>query len=237
MVDLVNVRKQDWNYGQNQEKNWTPLQHTRLQVTTKSGYTYTLKHAVGASDPRVKGVKKAVETVTAAGFALPPLEFRVSDVNSNVAIKGDAQGNFSVVVYIGGAAIHHDKKVITQKESGVVGGQGMNRGVAHQIYDGTQRWFGNPKQHAMAVVVVIHELGHVMHESNDAQSHWKSMMPDYMTDTWKAPSKEVSQYAGKSGGELVAEVFAGTLSGKKYSANVVNAYRALGGAEAPNFFA
>ena len=230
------IRGAGWNYGQNQERNFNHAPARPFICTTRNGYHYTLKYSVGFDDPRVQGVINAVEAVPALNFPLPKIEFRVNPACGNIAIKGGAAGNFSVIVYIGGAAIHQDKKVFTHKLSGVVGGQGMNRGVAHQIYDNTQRWFGNPRQHAMAATVVFHELGHVLREATDADMHWESMNPEYRPDVWKVPSRSVSQYAGKSGGELVAGVFAGTMAGKKYPGAVVAAYRALHGPEVARFF-
>ena len=76
-----------------------------------------------------------------------------------------------------------------------------------------------------AAQVVHHELGHALH------SQWRS----YITaSSWrikgaKVIARQVSKYAATTPAEFVAETFAGLVSGKVYSPEVLLLYRKVGG--------
>ena len=83
--------------------------------------------------------------------------------------------------------------------------------------------------------IVYHEIGHFLHEKT-------ALKPEMAKEIWNKLGydtdllKEVGSYAMMGdrfeiniGKEFVAEVFAGMLSGKKYSKKVMSLYEALGG--------
>jgi len=118
-----------------------------------------------------------------------------------------------------------------QIEGGVSAG-GRARGIADHIYDGTTNWFGNPKQVAMTTTVIIHELGHVLHEFSSPGIFWNAKVnataQAYFALVRLAQATAVSQYATTNALEFVAESFAGMMMSMTYSPNVVIAYGALG---------
>lgn len=84
--------------------------------------------------------------------------------------------------------------------------------------------------------VIYHEIGHFLHEKT-------SLQPEIARNVWSEMTKngmdtdllfEAGEYAMKGdilgkGREFVAEVFAGMLTGKRYSQKVMNVYNALRG--------
>ena len=86
----------------------------------------------------------------------------------------------------------------------------------------------------MSTAVVIHEMGHVLHEYSSPGVFWDlkveaSAAPYNAATGWPAASLEVSQYATTNAMEFVAETFTGIQLGKTYSPTVMAAYAALGG--------
>ena len=210
---------------------------------TISGVQVSIEVETGDGDAQLKQdcLEKGVQLVAAAGFALPDLSFYLTNAAGVecVAFMGNAAGARHAQIFLGPKLVIKNPKD-KRAAVAVVGGSGTKgaRGIADQEYDGTQRWFGNPKLHAQGTTIVVHELGHVLHELMDEQSFWTHHEPATMAGPaiWGAASVEVSQYATKLPLEFCAEVFAGTIAGKKYSQTVKIAYRALGGPEVPNFF-
>ena len=81
----------------------------------------------------------------------------------------------------------------------------------------------------LCTAIVVHEIGHLLHESEDDAAFWGEMpgFPDGLTplDIYQS----VSAYAATNTKELVAEVFLGRVFGKAYPPKIMDAYRALGG--------
>lgn len=81
---------------------------------------------------------------------------------------------------------------------------------------------------------IIHELGHALTSGSvsDRRNHdsWTRTYGDSAKYVQGVASK-VSEYATRSPAEFVAETFAGLVHGQKYDAEVMQAYRTLGGRE------
>lgn len=188
---------------------------------------YTDQGTQGDGKLKITGIERAVKMITDKGFALPTLRFILTGADGveNVAFMGDSAGQRAAVVYLGPKIGQQNKKHLTQ-------------GVSDAVYDGTQRFFGNPKQTAMVTTVVIHELAHVLHELTAEDQFWTNHEAATMASplVWGMAAAKVSQYAQKLPLEFVAEAFTGIMVGKKYDQEVKVCYRALGGPEVPGFF-
>lgn len=185
-----------------------------------------------------KSIDTAVRDIVAAGHALPPLLFYLtSGAVPNVAMKTYNAGNPEPVIFLGPNMWAKNPKA-AGPNPGVQGGIGTAgpRGVANQCYDGTTRFFGNPKQKAQGAAIVIHELGHILHEINSPGTFWEiqiqteGQQPITSSPTWAGQAPKVSHYACNNCLEFVAETFTGILCGKNYDANVTAAYNGAGGA-------
>ena len=190
------------------------------------------------SSIHMKSIRTAVEDVVGVGHRLPSLDFYLTSCVDvpNVAMKTYTAGTHTPVIFLGPKM--WAKNVQMPKSAGaVVGGLGTAgpRGVADQAYDGTNRFFGNPKQKAQGATIVIHELGHVLHEHLNPGIFWEEMAAVYAlarspnAPAWTNEANKVSAYAMNNPLEFVAEVFAGRLIGKVYPDTTIAAYDALGG--------
>lgn len=190
------------------------------------------------AEDKQKALLSAIEIVVAAGHAITDLTVYLSD-DANVqtiAFVGSTAGDREPTIFLGGKAgktsckAKGDQPVVIQ---GGIGAGGRERGIADQQYDGTARWFGNPKRLALMEATMIHELGHVLHEQHDPSMFWDlkaSVIPPAVAGSgWLNAALDVSQYATKGPLEFVAEVFTGRLLGKVYTATVDNAYAAANG--------
>ena len=154
----------------------------------------------------------------------------------NIAHVGNAAGGQSITIFLG-PRVHHRQRAMRnppiQVEGGITAGN-RARGIADHSYDGTTVWFGNPKQVAMTAAVIIHEMGHVLHEFSSPGIFWDlkvdaSAQPYAALVGWPAQALAVSQYATTNALEFVAETFTGMMLGKTYAPVVIAAYGALGG--------
>lgn len=185
----------------------------------------------GGRKLKLEAIDKALRAVVAKGFELPDLTFYCTSAAGVpcVAYMGDVAGNPRYTVFMGPKTGQHNPQA-RGPNGGMPGGLGTSgmRGIADQVYDGTQRWFGNPKMHAHATTVVIHELGHVLHDVQSAAQFW-----DYKLNRdpggYVNHASNVSHYATTNALEFVAETFAGVMSGKRYGGTGMAAYGAVGG--------
>lgn len=186
---------------------------------------------------KMQAIDTALTSLAAKGFTLPRLEFQCSAADVPcVAYMGDAKGAECYTIFIGPKTGVHNPQIT---QNGVPGGLGKNgpRGIADQVYDGTQRWFGNPRMHSHATTVVIHEIGHVLHERSAGAMFWdlKLGRQDKATTAGViGKGCDVSLYATNNALEFVAETFAGCMSGKRYSESVMEFYRSVGGPFPPS---
>lgn len=185
----------------------------------------------GGGSLKLTATDRALRAVIGRGFRLPALSIYFSAATGVpcVAFMGNAAGNAEYTIFMGPKTGQHNPQ--TGTAPGLVGGVGASgeRGVADQMYDGTNRWFGNPKRHAHATCVMVHEIGHVLHDVASPGQFW-----DYKKGRaaagWLAHASDVSHYATKNPLEMVAETFCGSILGKTYPGGVGVAYANLGGA-------
>lgn len=79
---------------------------------------------------------------------------------------------------------------------------------------------------------ILHEVGHAMHLRNVGREQYRKLDAIIFTaDEKSAIAKEVSRYAATNARELVAEVYAGHVTGKTYSPQLTSLYKAMGGPE------
>ncbi|MGY2288467.1 hypothetical protein ACW9H6_01415 [Pseudomonas sp. SDO528_S397] len=187
---------------------------------------------------KLKAVDMALALLAAKGFTLPSIEFQFTDAEGVpcVAYMGNATGGSQYTIFMGPKTGVHNPLTL---QNGVPGGLGKDgpRGLADQVYDGTQRWFGNPRMHNHAATVVIHEIGHVLHEISAGPLFWDLKLGRQDTATVSgvvSKGCDVSLYATNNALEFVAETFAGCLSGKTYSEQVMAFYRSVGGPFPPS---
>jgi hypothetical protein len=237
---ITTRRKNEFTQVQAQEALVGPVK-SAMNMTVE-GVSLIVKMCDDADrQKKLDALKKAVSLVRKSGRAVPPMTVYVSSAADvvNVAFIGDAAGNAEVTVFLGpNAGLYICKIKGTSKN--VKGGQGAfgqgqnrQRGIADQAYDGTNIWFGNPKQAALITATIIHEIGHVAHEAASPGIFWDLKGGEGAASAsgtgWVDAAFKVSQYGTKNPLEFVAEVFTGIVLGKTYDAKVMQAYQALGG--------
>jgi len=161
-----------------------------------------------------------------------------------IAYMGESADDRSYVLFLGDQMTTKTPVTLSEKASQIKGGFGSaERGVADQAYDKTRMstlnpkrwWLGEAKYQqakvtAKMTTVVVHELGHILHEREHSESFWthKTTWGDEGRPPAQQASK-VSQYATKSKLEYVAEVFTGLIMGIHYPQDVIDVYLQLGG--------
>jgi hypothetical protein len=173
------------------------------------GKTFTIFKDSGDPDltKKVAAVKEAIRLIDAKGVAIPT-GLRVYCTNAyaaqNRAFHRDGQWNEVAMVILGPKA--------------VTGGRA-------DAMSGTNLGGCNPP-----TITCIHEIGHILHEHGAGDVFWETGSP---LSGKAASAGEVSGYAGQNGKEFVAEVFAGKVLGKAFSAAVNNEYAGFGGPAVP----
>jgi hypothetical protein len=162
-----------------------------------------------------------------------------------IAYMGEAADNRNYVLFLGDQMTAKTAVTMSEKASQIKGGFGSaERGVADQAYDKKRMstlnpsrwWLGEAKYQqrklsAKMMTVVVHEIGHILHEREHRASFWTHKTT--WGDEGRPPSTQaskVSQYATKSKLEYVAEVFTGLVTGIHYDQDVIDVYLELGGA-------
>lgn len=219
-LDFAELQIRDHKMG-SQSIVYTTIEGVRVSIANETGS--------GHSGIKTHSIREAIKLIVKKGFQLPDLDFRLASSTDveNVAFMAGAGGKRKATVFLGGKYWS--------------GGKATGReGVAGQVYDGTQIWFGNPKQKAQGVAIVVHELGHVLHEISAPDIFWSNKtlktgaVGNPNPSVWGGAAVKVSQYSAVGQMtclEFVAEAFAGAVMGKKYDAEVKKAYAACGGPE------
>jgi hypothetical protein len=181
---------------------------------------------------------------TRTGIQLGALQLYLGTNCRCIAYMGESGGNRDYVLFLGDQMLVKTAVAVSEKKSGVKGGFGtQERGVADQQYDSKRMSTLNParwvmskedyqarKVEAKAIAVIVHELGHILHERGDDANFWR--LKTTWGDEGRPPAHiavQVSQYATKSQLEFVAEVFTGLVYGKHYSPAVMTQYQTYGG--------
>ena len=182
------------------------------------------------------------------GQLLPALNLYLGAPCRCIAYLGENGGNRSYSMFLGDQMLVKTAVAMSEKDSKVKGGYGVaERGVADQAYDKQRmspmnpaRWikgeqaYKEAKLHAKAVAVIVHEIGHLLHESNDSAKFWalkrEKNVEGAANDRPPADlAVQVSQYATKSKLEYTAEVFTGLIYGQHYTPAVMAKYVEYGG--------
>jgi hypothetical protein len=175
-----------------------------------------------------------------------------------IAYLGETGGNRSYTLFLGDQMMQKTAKSGTQADAVFTGGFGMGgeRGIADQVYDDKRkstwnpaRWFMSDYQKskvsAKMCAVVVHEMGHILHEGTGGATYWGLKMMRRADDLHaqtdaaaddRPPANiavKVSQYATKSKLEFTAEVFTGLVYGKQYDDDVLQTYVRYGGSSFP----
>ncbi|WP_051963068.1 minor capsid protein [Deinococcus misasensis] len=79
--------------------------------------------------------------------------------------------------------------------------------------------------------LIFHEIGHHLHRQNSPNRFKNSAKQKPGLKLQETIRREVSRYAAVNMQEFVAEVYVGLRTGKKYSREIMAAYRAFGGVE------
>jgi hypothetical protein len=82
-------------------------------------------------------------------------------------------------------------------------------------------------------ITVIHELGHIIHERFMGDNFWLTLGGTVPPAELPNLDTRVSQYATTGKKEFVAEVFAGSIIGMKFPADIMAMYHRLGGPMLP----
>lgn len=176
---------------------------------------YAVEKGDKLSSKKITAMKNAIKKVDALGFDLPDhMNFIISQSEQvrNVAFLGDQDGGRKITVFLG--------PKLFQVNDGRLG----PKGVADD--EGS----GKPE------AVIIHELGHVLHELLDPAGFWAMKDP-------KAPqapplaSADVTAYSRTNKLEYIAEVFTGVVVKNKYPKAVFDEYKQLGGPSNAKFVA
>lgn len=169
------------------------------------GQSYTIYK--DSADPnltaKVAAVHRAIKTIKDKGVNIPQ-DLRVYCTNAfeaqNRAFQRDANWNPVAYIILGSAAL--------------VGGR--TDALSATGFDG----FDKP------TITTIHEIGHILHERSLGDAFWAT--GSIIAGKANTGSK-VSGYAGQNKKEFVAEVFAGTMIGKVFPADVLAEYNQFGG--------
>lgn len=238
IIAINNYRNREWKQTLGYMAN-VAIGSLKISNSTVSGVQVRVRQETAdtLAGLHKSSIDSAVRDVVAAGHALPDLDFYLcsNGLIPNVAMKVYTGDTPKPIIFLGPNM--WAKNAMQPGTNGVVtGGLGFGmRGVANQAYDGTQRWFGNPKIKAQGATIVIHELAHILHEINNPGVFWEELQAAEAQNAspngagWQAQSVDVSHYAGKNALEFVAEVFAGKIIGKVYPDTVMDVYRNLGG--------
>lgn len=200
------------------------------QIGAVKGWTKTVFRVAGVTvtsfadenelryDDKMLAVDSAISKVVALGIVLP-ISIKVYCTGStnigrlqmkNVAFQRGVSGARD-------ASIVLSPKVLNYEWASALNGLCTQP----DIYDQT------PK--GLCTAIVVHELGHLLHEIQDEDLFW-GRMPEFPNglkplDIFRC----VSAYAASNPKELVAEVFLGRVFGKNFEPFIIEAYRALGG--------
>ena len=226
------------------QKLTTPLQQKALHI---GGTAVDARISADEQNEKLKTetLTKALGLVHAkTGIQLPALTLYLGANCRCIAYMGESGGNRDYVLFLGDQMLTKTAVAMSASKSGVKGGYGTaERGVADQRYDAARKMHINPtrlfaktedyqasKVAAKAVAVIVHELGHILHESSGHDKFWE--LKTTWGDDGRPPAHlavQVSQYATKSQLEFVAEVFTGLVFGQHYAQAVLDQYAAYGG--------
>jgi hypothetical protein len=164
-------------------------------------------------DAKLTGIKVGLTRVTSRGFSFANgIHFYCTNMAgvASIAFHRSFTGGRQASVLLGNSCVDASNP-------------GMFAGIAHNLAP-----LGGANYCA---AVVVHELGHNLHERANEGFFWDGAAAGAAEPT----AGTVSNYATKNALEFVAEVFTGKMYGKNYSDVVMAAYAGYGGPNNPNF--
>jgi len=231
--------------------NRAQLQGTQIQLPPEIISGFNIQIALDSSDQRVEdkyaALRRAIELVGQrvpnAFNGLPNLPvFFGLNVKCEACWEPERNGG-SASLFLGDRMMFQANKVEPGQDRTYGQGKKGPRGVADQIYDEKRKFKGNParwwksmrnqyqasKASAKATAVVIHEIGHILHEQRAPLRFWNNKKVG--ADPVPANiAMQVSSYLFNNNfDEFVAEVFTGLVHGRHYSPEVLEAYENQGG--------
>lgn len=227
---------------QGRQAQWVDVQTSNAKTASTFVATQTINgtQVVLEYEPGYVHAKKmrkaavaAVQRVQAHGRVVPDLRVVITAAQvPNIAFIGDAAGNQTVTIFLGPKAMIQNPKAKPSNKHLIKGGMGVaaGRGVPDHVYDFSSSMLDRPK--ARAEAIMVHELGHVLHEAASTNIFWNLKQDiNQVHQPGAANSAEVSHYVvfQQNCLEFVAEVFTGTMFGETYSTAVNNEYAACGG--------
>ena len=228
----------------NRERTQTQHYNAKVKATTAESFTIGGVRGVifceqdnELKDLHRNSIRTAIEDIVRAERALPSLNFYLTSNDvPNVAMKTYKDNEPDPVIFLGPKMWSKNPQLKGQSVA-IPGGLGTSgpRGIANQCYDGTTAFFGNPKQKAQGTAIVIHELGHILHEIRNPGIFWEIQaqtekgLAITSAPRWAAQAVKVSHYGTNNCLEFVAETFTGIPCGKTYDEGVMTAYGSAGG--------
>jgi hypothetical protein len=142
-------------------------------------------------------------------------------------------------LFLGDRMMFNKNPVLARQDKVAGMGKEGARGVPHQVYDDQRRSKFSPVRWAMmiqgtyqtskisaqAAAIVVHEIGHLVHQVVAPDQFWLNKRIG-ATGVPASLQPQVSSYLYNMNNynEFVAEVFAGLAHGKRYPADVMTAY-------------
>lgn len=180
----------------------------RQSTFNVGGVSYTIYEDVGDSQSSVKKIcaHEAVRLMRAAGVAMP------ADMRFYLTSAYEAQNR----------AYHFDQlgrsiSWVTLGTRALSGGSG--RGISAQLTPGVES----------CTKICIHEIGHSVHAQRIGLTEFFTPATAGRWQGRAANANKVSDYAGGSRKEFVAEVFLGRVIGRTYDTATMQEYANLGG--------
>ncbi len=233
------------------EANLVRLQGTRVLLPPELIAGLNVHVTLDSSDQRVESkyaaLRNAVELVgrrvpnAFLGLNTLPVYFG-ADVNCEACWSPEGLGGRRSL-FLGDRMMFQVNRVMAGQNR--IGGMGQlgPRGVPDQLYDDQRRshwnvvrwWlaikreYQSTKASAKATAVVVHEIGHLLHEHRAEIAFWNSRRRNAPAVPARL-AQQVSSYVGnRNYSEFVAEVFTGLVHGKHYSRGVLDEYEQHGG--------
>jgi hypothetical protein len=172
---------------------------------------------------RLQMLSDAVGKIKSAGFTPPALDVYLPKMGRSLSISGDCE------ITVGGTKT--ERAVFVAPNFMHISSENMNNPLGDKKSGDPDTFkFSSTTYDPSGIGTIIHEFGHALHRKNDGGKFHELFGAGFLNKEMVAIANEqVSEYGTKPR-EFVAEVFLGMVYGKKYSKEVMDMYRAFGGA-------